>query len=82
MVHPQLGDETYEAVDAAHADALEAIGWKRKSTKAKTKAQVLKDVGDDPALAAAALADEQAQPSPRTTLIAELDAIANPSPED
>lgn len=46
--------------------------------KPKKVADVLADVGDDPAKAAEALAVEQAAAKPRTTLVDALTAIANP----
>lgn len=42
-----------------------------------TIAEVLEWVGDDPLRAAAALAFEQEQSSPRSTLISQLEAIVN-----
>lgn len=41
--------------------------------------EVLAAVGDDPALAAAALDAEKASPKPRTTLVDRLSTIANPT---
>lgn len=83
MVHPALGDdEVYEAVNEDHAAALGAIGWVRQDAPAKreTVDAVLERVGNDPALAAEALAVEQAG-DPRKTLVTKLEAIANPGQE-
>lgn len=49
--------------------------------KAKTVAEILASVGQDQALAAEALAAEQAASSPRSTLVDALTAIANPDQE-
>lgn len=46
-----------------------------------TVADVLADVGDDPALAAEALAAEQARPKPRKTLVDALTALTATEPD-
>ncbi|HEX2578689.1 MAG TPA: hypothetical protein VHK88_20260 [Aquihabitans sp.] len=84
LTHPLLGDESVHAVDEDHAAALAHLGWVPEGTKApaETIAEIKDRVGDDPDLAAQALALEQASPNPRVTLVEHLSAVVNPSPED
>lgn len=62
-------------VDEATAASLEEQGWTVTSSKAPTIDEVLDAVGTDAAAAAQAIADEQARPKPRPTLISRLEAI-------
>lgn len=66
---------TAENTAAAHVqDVVEAI-----TAQKLTVAEVLEEVGDDPAAAAAALQVEQSTENPRSTLVARLNQITNPA---
>jgi hypothetical protein len=52
------------------------------TVKEPTVDEILADVGEDQTKAAAALEAENAKSKPRKTLVAKLEAIANPAPSD
>lgn len=56
-------------------DDLLSQGWPEGSAKEPTVAEILEAVGDDPELAAEALAAEQLRPSPRKGLVKKLEAV-------
>ena len=84
LTHPALGDVTFQAVDDRHAAALGALGWSPEGSNAhpETVDEVVARVNGDPHRAAQALAVEQAHPHPRKTLVEQLSAITETSPED
>ena len=70
-----------ERIDAENAAAahVEAVVEVLTADKRPTIETVLDEVGDDIDAAAAVLAVEQANESPRTTLVARLNQIINPA---
>lgn len=80
-VSRSIEDADAERVDAANAAAVrvDAIVETLSTDKHLTVDQVLEQVGTDTAAATAALQIEQANESPRTTLVARLNQIINPA---
>lgn len=76
------GDGPLE-VTAGEGGPLVASGeWAVAGEKPKTVADILADVGDDPAKAATALATETSRANPRTTLVEQLRGIAAAGADD
>lgn len=79
--HPELGvTVTLPATALASLDGWEPVD-PAAAAPAGSVSDVLAEVGNDPVLAAAALAAEQSRPKPRTTLVDALTAITAPTQE-
>lgn len=82
LTHPDLPDVTLER-ERGDAWVLERSGWVISGGSAATDgtvAEVLSAVGDDPTKAAAALEAERNAKN-RSSLVGQLEAIANTHPE-
>lgn len=74
----ELDDDGTLDVTATLARTLVETGeWTSPDVKPPTVEEIKTEVGDDPEKAAAALAIEQARPSPRSTLVEHLTGIIN-----
>lgn len=69
-----ISDEHAKELDATPHQPVEG-----KAGRPATIGEILDQVGEDPDLASAALAAEQASPSPRKSLVAKLEALAGAS---
>ncbi len=84
IVHPDLPGQTGDVAESAYHEVLRHHGWQPAPAPAEapdvdglTVAEVLNEVGDDPAKAAAAL-DAERDSRDRTTLVAALEQIVQP----
>jgi hypothetical protein len=87
MTHPDLpGQPVTEVDDEAFRTAWQYRGWVEAKpappVEDLTVDEVVAEVGDDPALAVAALDAEKKRDRPRTTLTKQLAGIAGTEPTD
>lgn len=76
------GEGPLEVTAEEGGPLVESGEWAPVGEKPKTVADILADVGDDPAKAATALATETSRANPRTTLVEQLRGIAAAGADD